>query len=44
MPRWAGILSPAEVKEAIAQVKTLWTDGQRDFQGRVTATGFGGMR
>ncbi|MBI4308623.1 MAG: cytochrome c [Chloroflexi bacterium] len=44
MPSWAGILSPAEVKQAIAHVKALWTDDQRGFQSRVTATGFGGMR
>ena len=44
MPSWRDGLSPNEVRQVIAYLKTLWTDQQRDFQTRVTVTGFGGMR
>ena len=44
MPAWRDGLSPNEVRQVIAYLKTLWTDEQRDFQTRVTVTGFGGMR
>ena len=44
MPSWRDGLSPNEVRQVIAYLKTLWTDAQRDFQTRVTVTGFGGMR
>jgi len=43
MPAWQGRLTDDDIRDVIAYMRTLWTDGQRASQARLTAERFGAM-